>query len=443
MLPLVLITLAVAFWAAKDAQTRAADRFDRSLLVTALGISRDTAFSGGDALSEETRDLLRDTSGGQVFYHVYAPDGVFITGYATPPIPPEEARNDAGRFTFFDAIYQDVPIRSVQFSDLMTIDGLTGNFTFTVWQNLSLRDGFVSSLSRRTYVVMATLIFAVALIVWFGVRLGLGPLLDLEEAIEQRSSEDLTTIKRAIPVEVRGIVGRLNVLLSELSLTLRAKDDFISDAAHQLRNPIAGVLSLSEAVASAKTLGDAQTRSQDLVEATRRAARLTDDLLAFERAKSVRPGEIGAPIDVNDVLARMQPDLLRLAQDRECKIQVELLSDPAFARLDTLLFEQAVLNLVTNALDHGGPALSMIKVVLGRSHRETLVDVIDDGVGIDPAEWDLALSRFGQVSPSEGSGLGLPIAKAVAEGAGGRLELMQSSQGLRVRMKLPRAGQGD
>ena len=72
-------------------------RFDRSLLSTALAVSRDVAVSGGDALSRGDRDLLRDTSGGAVFYHVYAPDGVFVTGYATPPVhgrrhPPRPAR---------------------------------------------------------------------------------------------------------------------------------------------------------------------------------------------------------------------------------------------------------------------------------------------------------------------------------------------------------------
>ena len=60
--PLLGISVGVAIWAAGDAQARAADRFDRSLLVTALGISRDTANSGGDALSQDTRDLLRNTT---------------------------------------------------------------------------------------------------------------------------------------------------------------------------------------------------------------------------------------------------------------------------------------------------------------------------------------------------------------------------------------------
>jgi len=206
LVPLLLTVFALAFWAAGDAQQRAADRFDRSLLVTALGISRDTAFTGGDALSRETRDLLADTSGGPVFYHVYAPDGVFVTGYATPPVPPLDV-DPRGVFSYFDAMYQGQSVRAVRFSDLMTIDGLSGEFTFTVWQDLSLRDGFVQSLSQRTYVVMMTLVLAVAFIVWFGVRLGIAPLLDLEDAIAQGASGDLSPIQRQIPVEVRGIVG--------------------------------------------------------------------------------------------------------------------------------------------------------------------------------------------------------------------------------------------
>ncbi len=440
LLPLLVIAFGLSVWATNDAERRAADRFDRSLLVTALGISRDTAFSGGDALSEETRDLLRDTSGGQVFYHVYAPDGVFVTGYATPPVPPESVRDDAERFTFYDAIYQDVPVRTVQFSDQMSIDGLSGGFTFTVWQNLSLRDGFVRSLSQRTYVVMATLVLAVALIVWFGVRFGLRPLIDLEEAIGRRSPEELASIKRPIPIEVSGIVGKLNELLKELQATLRAKDDFISDAAHQLRNPIAGVLSLSEAVAAAKTLPDAQERSQDLVEATRRAAKLTEDLLAFERARSRQLVESSEPIDLARSLNYLANELEKKASEQGVALIASIPDRPVFALVDPVLFDQAIINLVTNALDHGGSGLSQISISMKRKGKLVELTIADDGVGLTPSEFDLALSRFGQVTPSDGSGLGLPIAKAVADGAGGRLELRSGEPGLMVSISFPETG---
>ena len=435
LVPLLAISAAVAIWASRDAQVRAADRFDRSLLVTALGISRDTAISGGDALSPETRDLLRNTSGGPVFYHVYAPDGAFVTGYATPPTPTAAAEPDG--YTYYDAQYQGRDVRVVRFSDRMDIDGLSGEFTFTVWQNLSLRDGFVQSLSQRTYAVMATLVIGVAFIVWFGVRLGMGPLLDLEYAIARRSAQDLTPISRPIPQEVQGIVGRLNALLSDMSATIRAKDNFISDAAHQLRNPISGVVALSEAVAASKTTEDFKVRSADLTEAASHAAKLTEDLLAFERARSVPPLE---DLPVQEVFGVVESAVARhrkLAARQGVSIRLTSNTVAAYARADTVLLEQAIENLIANALAHGGSDLSDVHVEFTVSHDSATLTVSDDGCGLEPAQFELALSRFGQVTPGIGSGLGLPIAQAVTQALGGTLELIPNASGLRVKIVIP------
>jgi two-component system sensor histidine kinase TctE len=437
LIPLLLISAGVAIWAARDAQIRAADRFDRSLLVTALSISRDTAISGGDALSRETRDLLQNTSGGQVFYHVYAPDGVFVTGYATPPVPPADLEDDA--YIYFDAQYFGRPVRAVRFLESLEIDGLSGQFTFTVWQDLSLRDGFVRSLSQRTYAVMATLVAAVAFFVWFGVRVGLRPLLDLERAIERRSAQDLTTIKRAIPEEVKGVVGRLNELLSEMSATIQAKDRFISDAAHQLRNPIAGVLALSEAVVNSKSEADFKTRSADLVEAAAHAAKLSEDLLAFERARSAPPFENLAIVDLASTLESIVKRLQRDAMIRNVRLELETDGDPVLVRVDALLLEQAIENLVTNAFFHGGEQLTEVRVQLMTESQHAIISVIDNGKGMETTDFETALSRFGQVAPGTGSGLGLPIANAVAEAHGGRLVLSELDPGLLVQIFLPMA----
>lgn len=430
LLPLLAIAAAIAVWATRDAQARAADRFDRSLLVTALGISRDTAISGGDALSRETRDLLRNTSGGPVFYHVYAPDGAFVTGYATPPVPLTAVEGQS--YAYFDAQYLGRPVRAVRFSDRMHIAGLSGEFTFTVWQDIALRDGFVQSLSQRTYAVMATLVLGVGLVVWFGVRLGMGPLLDLEQAIAQRSVQDLTPIRRAIPVEVRGIVGRLNNLLSEMSDTIDAKDRFISDAAHQLRNPIAGILALSEAVAASKSEADFKARGADLTEAATHAAKLTEDLLAFERARSSPPiaslpvGNLSAV--VANIATRLQP---RAAQ-KSVDLTFDGTSEPIETRFDRVLIEQAIENLVMNALHHGGAALTAITVELSKNRQEIRITVSDNGTGIDPEAYAVATSRFGQITPGKGSGLGLPFAIAVSEAHGGAATLGDAKPGLAV-----------
>ncbi len=436
--PLMVIAVVVGFWAYRDAQTRAAERFDLSLLSTVLAITRDTALSGGDALSPTTRDLLRDTSGGGVFYHVYAPDGAYVTGYATPPVPTDGQIDRTEQQTFFDANYRGILVRALRFSNNMTIDGLSGRFTFTVWQEMSVRRGFVESLARRTFLAIATLLMALALIVWFGVRIGLTPLFDLQSAIAKRSPDDLAPIQRPVPAEVRGVVGTLNDLLGELAATLRTKDQFISNAAHQLRNPIAGVLSMSEAVKSATTLQDAQERSETLVEAARETADLTNALLAYERAKSPKPTEALTQVLLTDTVDAVAERTAQARQKQDVALILDFPDEALWLRADPVLLEEAILNLVTNALTHGGPDLSKIHIAAQNRPDAVRLTISDDGIGMRPEQIPLAISRFGQLSATSGSGLGLPIAQAVVEGMGGHFNVDAERGGLVIELVFPR-----
>jgi len=420
--PLILVAALVGAWAYFDAQRNAAERFDRSLLSTALAISRDTAVTGGDAFSEETRDLLRDTSGGAVFYHVYAPDGVFVTGYATPPVPPSPIAPETSQ-TYFDATYQGDAVRALRFTQTTTIDGISGPFTFSVWQKTSVRDGFVASRTGPVFLIIAALIGALAIIVWFGVARGLAPLTELEEAIARRSASDLSPIKRRIPQEVTGIVGRFNKLLDNLSRTLDAKNAFISDAAHQLRNPIAGVLSLAESVANAKTLDDMNERSADLLDAARDAGQLASNLLTLERAQATLPDENITRFNPIAILHDIADVYVPLASARSIGLTTDFDVDVVLLDGDPVMFEQAIMNMLNNAMDHGGPQLSQIGVAAKTVGDALLISVSDDGKGIAEQDFDRALGRFSQVGPSAGSGLGLPIAAAVAKSFGGDVRL--------------------
>ncbi|MEL6683791.1 MAG: sensor histidine kinase [Pseudomonadota bacterium] len=431
------IAVLVGTWAYLDAQNNAAERFDRSLLSTALAISRDIAVSGGDALSRDTRDLLRDTSNGSVFYHVYAPDGVFVTGYATPPVPPSTPQPNSAQ-TFYDAVYQGAPVRALRVVQNTSIDGLAGPFTFTVWQNTDVRDGFVQSRTQPVFLIIASMIGALGIVVWFGVAVGLSPLTDLEDAIARRSSDDLSPIKRRIPPETQGVVGRFNDLLGELSQTMDEKDAFISDAAHQLRNPIAGVLTLADSVDRSQTLESAKARARDLIVAAREAGHLTDNLLKLERMR--------AGIDSNKRVFDPFKMLAEVDRSFRAKIVVpslrysaELRAGPAQLNGNPTMFQEAVKNLLDNALMHGGDDLTHVRLNASVASGKLVVEVQDDGTGIAPANFQNALGRFSQIGPSAGSGLGLPIAKAVTEDFGGTLHLQKTDALFSVMMEFPLA----
>jgi len=432
--PLLVISLLVSLWALRDAQIRASEQFDRSLLSAILSISRDTALSGGDALSESTRDLISGTSGGPVFYHVYAPDGVFVTGYATPPVPP------SGRTAtqlYYDGVHQGRSVRALRMTDVMSIDNLHGEFTFTVWQDLSLRDAFVRDLTQRTSTVIASLVLALTLIVWFGVRIGLRPLLDLQGAIARRSPDELLPIRRRVPVEVQGTVGTLNTLLGQLGATFKAKDDFIANAAHQLRNPLAGVLAMAGAVQSATTLEDAKVRSQELIEAARSASNLANALLTLERARSPKKLEELENVDLLSVCRSVADKSSPTLSAAGVQFDVDLMSQPICVKAERVLLEQSILNLIDNAVLHGGQNMTFIRLQLRQERSIAMIEVVDDGEGMHLDETSIAIERFGQLKQSQGSGLGLSIVDAAARAFGGTFELVPTGTGLTARLKLP------
>lgn len=434
--PLLLIAMLIAAWSIQVAERSANDRFNNALLIAALAVSRDVALSGGDALSPRTTELISDTSGGQVFYHAFAPDGVFVTGYATPPVPVTETFIGTNGVHFYDGVHQSRTVRAVRFVDAMQLEGLSGDFTVTVWQDQALLRARVTERSLQVLRVIGLLIAAVALIVWFGVRFGLRPLTDLEDAIDRRSSDDLGPIRRPVPGEVSGVVATLNRLFGQVSRSMTAQADFISNAAHQLRNPIAGVLALAEAVERAPDLRSARRRARDLHEAAEEASALSQKLLLLERAKAISPASAMEPIDLVAALEDWVADLRALLPS-SVALELKIAPDLPPVTADATMLREALRNLVDNALRHGGPGLSQISVAAAREAGGTSLSVTDNGSGMTGAEAQTARERFRSSDRSTGSGLGVSIVDAVMQGHGGTLTLEPQSPGLRARLWLP------
>ena len=435
--PLLLISLIAAVWQFVSTTTRAESIFDRGLLSAALAISRDVALYDGDAISPATSRLVNDTSGGELFYHVYAPDGVFVTGYSTPPVLPLDAPGNLAEPYYYNARYQGENVRVLRFQDVTVVSGIAGVFNITVWQSADVRSGFVRDVLSRSFAVIALLVTSVAVVVWFGVGLGLRPLLDLEQAIAKRTPSELEPIRRAVPVEARGLVSTLNLLLDRVSRRISSKDEFISNAAHQLRNPVASILALAEAVQSAPTAKAAKERSAALVQAAREASDLTNKLLSFERASETDILRQGLPVNLKALVQEVAAVFEAQNPDQAIDLRLELPTRDVTIWGDATMLHEAVLNLLTNTVIHGGPQAATITVHLSVAQQSAILTVTDDGVGIPADRHIEAISRFSQAGGGPGSGLGLPIAARVMENHGGRLEILDHQAGTRIRLTLP------
>jgi len=437
--PTMAIALLAGLWQLGNARATAEDVFDRSLLSAALAVERDVAMSGGDALSVATRDLLADTSGGKVFYHVYAPDGVIVAGYATPPVGVPRDAGPPGRPQFFDARYMGRSVRGVRLRRVGEIDGMAGVFTTTVWQDSAVRQTFSAQLVARSAVVIGGLLAALAGAVWFGVGTGLRPLTDLEDAIRRRSRTDLSPIRRPVPVEVRGIVATLNRLFAELSRKMEAQRVFIANAAHQLRNPIAGVLALAEAAGRAPDARAQHRRVAELQDAVGELSRLAERLLALERAEDLSPPGVRERFDLGAALRVWVAEMAAQAPPGVAVVEGRI--EGCVLEGDRTLIREAVRNLLDNAFRHGGPRLRNVEVSLVRTaDGGCRLGVRDDGQGLSAAELAVARERFFSGAASAGSGLGLAIVDATMHACGGTLVLEDARPGLRAVLEFPVAG---
>lgn len=432
--PLLAAAVLLGIWRYTVAQATAEELFDRGLLSAALAISRDVTMSEGDALSPRTRRLISEAGGGEVFYHVTGPDGVYVTGYAYPPVGAFDGAPDAMEYRIGN--YRNEPVRLLRMSEITTLGNLTGTSVVTVWQRVSDRNAFAAALARRSILLIAGLLVTVAVGVWFGVQLGLRPLRNLQEAIEMRTPDDLGRIRRPVPVEVKGIVSTLNRLLGQVEESILSHQAFISDAAHQLRNPASAILSLAESLPGVTDPEERRRREADLIRAAQKSAHLGEQLLSLER---LRHGYILPEVEFDPstlaetVCAELAPQVL--GRDIDFSFTSEI--GPAAARGDRVMLSEALGNIIDNALRHGGDGLTQIAVEVGKTDDVVEITVSDDGKGLPPDKATLAFSRFGQLHPGEGSGLGLAIVEEVLRLHGGSVRIEPAEKGARVCMRFP------
>jgi signal transduction histidine kinase len=200
-----------------------------------------------------------------------------------------------------------------------------------------------------------------------------------------------------------------------------AEADFVSNAAHELRNPLAGISGAIE-VLQGGAKDDPEARDHflsRLADDAERMSRLTQSLLTLARVESIGASEteiVDVPIAIRDVVAAVEAP-------RHVDLHVEVEPDLA-AKGDPTLLRQVMIGLLTNAFKNTPPPGSV--TVRGRhdGKGEVVLEVIDTGTGIPPAEIERVFERFyrrSETRKQEGFGLGLAIARRMVDVMGGEI----------------------
>ena len=437
IVPLSVIAVAEAVETFLSARKIADELYDKTLLAVMFTVSENVLASNGDLLSENVLEVLTENLGDQFFYHVAGPDNVFVTGYSGYPRRPRGVELEGGEPLFYDGVYQDDPVRVVAVRLLVSERSLNGWITVTAWQNITQRQALSLELFGWSLLRLGLLVASAGLIAWFAVRVGLKPLLDLRDAVEKRSSSDLSPIRRPVPAEAQSLVQSMNALFRKLRDSIDLRERFIADAAHQLRNPIAGLKAQAEVAAGAKTEADLRLRVEGIVQSSESMSRLVSQLLTSARIHSAQTeAQDREDLDLveatRDVARRFVPKALKTDQALEFKGAAA----PILVTAQKTLVEEAIANLIDNAIVHNPPQTQVTVGVAGERDRAT-VYVEDDGIGIPDGDREKMQEPFvSGATATSGSGLGLAIARDVAAQHGAAFRLGRADNGSGTRCEI-------
>ncbi len=293
----------------------------------------------------------------------------------------------------------------------------------------------ISALGVTIPIVMV----AIAALVWWLVGRTLEPVEDIRSEVAEIGSTDL---HRRVPGtgsgdEIDRLSGTMNEMLSRLEESITRQQRFVADASHEMRNPLTRMRSALEVELAAETIQDLEL-VQSVLEEVIGLQHMVEDMLFMARADAGHGQLKFKKVDLDDVVLREA----RRVRDHE-RVEVDLSKvSAAHVYGDSGQLGRAIRNLLANAERH---AASRIRLTLSEDDGTAVLTVADDGPGIPSEHSELIFERFTRLDASRnadsgGTGLGLPIAREVAQIHGGTLDLVAGDGlGATFRLTVPLA----
>jgi len=309
-----------------------------------------------------------------------------------------------------------------------------------VGEKKSLRDKLVFNILLQLSFSLLILAPTVGLLIWLGIKSGLGTIRTLVRAIRSRSPDDLSSIPiEDLPRDLSPLGKSINQLLAKLEHSLTAERRFSDHAAHQLRTPLAGLKLQLQMLAKEDDERERMALIDDLTRSTNRATHLVEQLLRVARV-SHQPVNMKA-LPLYHTTASVISEMANVAAEKQLDISLEGQKE-ASVRADELLMKLMISNLMDNAIKYT-PASGTIRINVLPQDGMWCLSIRDTGPGISESEREAVFHRFYRAANAvtDGTGLGLAIVGEIIDRMSAKITLKtpESGQGLRVEVLLPKA----
>ncbi len=346
---------------------------------------------------------------------------------ATFPAPPATEHFDEP--VYYDAIINQLPVRVVAVNVVNPADSMDV-IHIQVAETRNKRGTLVKETLLLSMPFLLGLLLAAGIFIWFAITSSLNTLDKIAIRLADYEPENLMPVEDTnIPSEVSPLVSALNKLIGKLSLAQNAQRRFVSNAAHQLRTPLATLQVQTErALREFDPLKHSEALSH-VLNAVTRLRHVVRQILTLARSEHKDESGTGtaAPVQVDlTVLAREELERWAdVAISRNIDLGYEGPETGIEVAGDPHLLRELIGNLVDNAIRYGRQDGI---VTLGLTDSPVTLYVDDDGAGIPLEERSLVMDRFYRRSEShgEGCGLGLAIAQEIAARHGAQLNITDS-----------------
>lgn len=438
LVPLAIVWLIGTLLSAGIANYFAQKAFDRSLLDDAYAVAGHVRLTDAwppqldiDLSSSEIGSLLFDQTE-SMFFAVYRENGTLLAGHGGLN-GPSGIEMPKSNIEFGDIHFQGRPMRSV-----VLHQSKPAAFKVVVAQTNRSRSRLLEQL--LIYSILPQMLLFAGIAVWLrrAIASDLQPLVNLEEAVEQRDAADLTPMVVASDTQdVDKLNHSINALLARIQDGLNAQREFSGNVAHELRTPLAGIRALAEYGLQSEQAATWKEQLALIKDSSMRASHLANQLLALALADEADLSLRREPVRLDALITTS----IVQASARARALQVDLgatgIEHAVTVMGSATLIEGILNNLIDNALRYGRPAAPSLAVVTVslQDHPEGLaLIVVDNGPGLAPAECERLLQRGAQgasgQSLRQGAGFGLSIVTRYAQLLGAQFWLQNTPQGL-------------
>ena len=422
-----------------------ADRpYDRELGVVVRAIAQQASVApgrGGEPPTVQMRmpamaaDLLRADDAQQVYFQVLGARGEFVAGDFSLPVP-DAATGKLGELQFRDETVRDDVVRVAYM--WLPLPGAAADSTMLVQvaETLEKRQRLANEIIKGVILPQFVILPLAVVLVWFALARGIKPLARLQKRIRKRESTDLSPIdERDVPDEVVPLVRSINELLARLDQSIGTQKQFLADAAHQLKTPLAGLRMQAELAGREIDTGasDVKKSLQQIAWSSQRAAHMVNQLLAMARAEDREQALRRQDLNLAAIVKETVRDFVPKAMDKRIDLGYEGPDADTGVHLhgQPVLVREMVRNLVDNALQYtpaGGTVTA--RVVADPFGQVVVLQVEDNGPGIAEAERELVFQPFYRPADTliDGSGLGLAIVREVVKQHGAEISVADAQQ---------------